>query len=161
MQIYSASQKGPLKISGFIDPDDTTNISVFWGAPQWSANTVYRSGDVARPATDNGYYYKCTVNGVSGIQEPQWTQDTLTDNTVEFTAVPWDLWLLPDQSIINSVWTASEGINLGNNIVTAISTSAVIMPYSNTIQEFQITNQVTKSNMEVLSRTFLYKSNQQ
>ena len=28
--------------------------------PVWTANTVYNYGDIVRPATDNGYVYKCT-----------------------------------------------------------------------------------------------------
>jgi hypothetical protein len=161
MQIYSATLKGPLKMPGYIDPDDTTRISVFWKPLIFQTNIVYYLGDICKPSIDNGYYYQCSTAGRSGLIEPTWEQDTTTSGTVEFTAVPWDLWLKPAESISNSIWTSSENITLTNPTATDSITTILITPFANTILEFDLTNQVTKSGGETLSRTFKYKTNQQ
>lgn len=160
MQIYQATQKGPLKIAGFIDPDDVTKINLFWGAPDFIPNVAYLLGDICKPSVDNGYYYQCTTPGRTST-EPTWGNDTTISGTAEFTAIPWDLWLLPYESITNSTWTVSENISLTTPINTDTSTSILINSFSNTISEFDVTNQVTKDNGEKLSRTLKYKTNQQ
>ena len=161
MQTYLPTQKGPLKISGFIDPNDITNISVFWGAQSFSANTVYRLGDIAKPSVDNGYYYLCTTNGISGATEPTWNQTTTKSGTSILTATPWDLWLLPNQIITNSSWIASANVNITSSTNDYTKTATNIGPFDSSITQFELTNQVIKSNGESLSRTFLYKVNQQ
>ena len=161
MQIYSPTQKGPMKISGFIDPNDITNISVYWGAQTFIANNVYRSGDVVSPSIDNGYYYTCKTNGVSGPTEPSWNQGDTKSGTTILTANPWDLWLLPSQSITNSIWSASANVNIHSSAIDHSRTNTNIGPFDPSITEFELTNQVTKSNGESLSRSFLYKVNQQ
>ena len=161
MQIYQATQKGPLKIAGFIDPDDITQITVYWAPTFFTANKVYLLGDICKPTVGNGYYYQCTTAGKSGSTEPTWGQDTTTSGTVEFTAVAWDLWLTHDQILTDSQWTVSENISLTEPILNDTSTNILINSFANTILEFEITNQVTKSNGETLSRTFKYKTNQQ
>ena len=161
MQIYSPTLKGPLKVSGFIDPDDTTTINVWWNAPVFSPLTVYRLGDITRPMDDNGYYYQCTINGVSGSQEPAWNQEETISGTVTYAAVPWNLWILPEEIITNSSWSCS------NNAITLVDdfddekSSVTISDIPNTLTEFTLTNQVTKANNESLSRSFTYKVNQQ
>ena len=161
MQTYSPNQKGPLKISGFVDPDDTTIVSVFWGAQTVVPNAVYRLDDVVRPSVDNGYYYICTTNGVSGSVEPTWNQGDTTSGTAVFTATPWDLWLLPNQSITLSTWSASANVNIQSSGSSGAKTATNIGPFDSSITQFELTNQVTKSNGESLSRSFLYKTNQQ
>lgn len=161
MQIYSANQKGPLKMTGYIDPDDTTKITVFWNADTWLQNTVYYLGDICKPTINNGYYYQCTTAGKSSSTEPNWNNDTTLSNTAEFTAIPWDLWLKPTEILTNSTWSISDNITISDQTNTGISTTIFINPFANTILEFEITNQVTKSNGETLSRSFKYKTNQQ
>lgn len=163
MQIYSANQKGPLKVSGFIDPDDQTNVIVFWGSPLWTANTVYRAGDLARPSSDNGYYYECSTNGKSAATQPIWQQtDDTVSGTAVFTAVPWDLWLMPDETIVDSSWTTDDATVILTNPSHADYKSMItITAVSDTSAEFTLTNQVTKTNGEKLSRSFKYKTNQQ
>lgn len=161
MQIYQATQKGPLKMAGFLDPDDRTKISVSWGADVWLPNTVYRNGDICRPTNDNGYYYQCSTNGVSGTTEPLWDQEETVSGTVTFTAVPWDLWVLPLESITASVWSATDGVSVNTLEFSDTTTTATINPFANTINQIEITNQITKSTGEKLSRSFLYKTNQQ
>lgn len=162
MQIYSPTLKGPLKISGFIDPDDNTKISVFWGAPEFSTLTIYRQGDICRPSVDNGYYYQCTTNGVSGASQPIWGQEEVTWGTVIFKAVPWNLWLLPNETITNSTWLASNtSIDIDTNTYNDYKTTVFVSQVPNTLIDFQLTNQITKNNGEIISRSFLYKINQQ
>jgi hypothetical protein len=161
MQIYPPTLKGPLKISGFIDPDDVTTVKVYWNAPVFSTLTVYRSGDVTRPSNDNGYYYQCSINGISGSSEPLWGPEETVSGSATFNAVPWNLWLLPNESIANSFWTCS------NNDITLVDSadqyksSVTISTIPPNLTEFTLTNQVMKDNDETLSRSFLYKLNQQ
>ena len=162
MQIYQPTQKGPLKISGFIDPDDVTIIRVNYGATTWHANTVYRSNDVVKPTKDNGFYYTVTTNGRSNLTtEPDWQQDETTDNSITWAANPWDLWLLPDQVLTHSSWVATTGVTLGIETKSDVFTTVFIDAVDPTLTEFELTNQVTKDNGEKLSRSFLYKINQQ
>lgn len=162
MQIYSPTLKGPLKISGFIDPDDVTKISVFWGAPVFSPSTVYRSMDICRPTTDNGYYYQCSTNGVSAATEPSWNQEESTSGSCVFSAIPWNLWLFPGESIDNSEWSVNTlDVTLNNDSFNEYQSVVFVSNVSANITEFVLTNQITKSNGEKLSRSFLYKINQQ
>jgi hypothetical protein len=162
MQIYSPTLKGPLKVSGFIDPDDTTKISVYWNAPLFSAESVYRLGDVLRPTVDNGYYYQCTVNGVAGTSEPIWTQEETISGTATFTAVPWNLWLLPNQTIIDSIWAASNNIiTLSQDTFNDYKSTVFVSTVPADLIDFELTNQIFKDNGESISRSFLYKVNQQ
>lgn len=163
MQIFSATQKGPLKMSGYIDPDDTTLITLYWGASIWAPNKVYKLGDVTRPLSNNGYYYQCITTGVSGSTEPTWKNsddDTISGSAV-FKAVSWDLWLLYGESITASSWTSANGVVLGLDSISNESTTIMINSIDPSLTEWTITNQVTKSNGEKLSRSFLYKANQQ
>lgn len=161
MQIYSSTLKGPLKVPGYIDPEDVTSVSIFWGCETFQTNKVYRIGDVMRPTTDNGYYYQCNTNGTSGLTNPTWAQDEITTGDAIFTAVPWDLWLMPDQIITNSEWSSTANVTLSTDTYTNYSTSIIIESFDDTVTEFDITNQVTKSTGEKLSRTLKYKTNQQ
>lgn len=162
MQTYSATAKGPLKINGFIDPDDTTDIFAIYGPPLWHFSKVYRNGDIVKPTIDNGYYYICTSNGVSGANEPTWDTEETIDNTVTFTAVPWDLWLLPDETISTSSWTVDDSnISLSQNTHNDYSAKIRVSNVPASILQFTLTNQVTKNNGESLSRSFVYKVNQQ
>lgn len=112
METYAATQKGPAKFQGYIDPDDVTVVKVFWGAPTFATTAVYREGDICRPTTDNGYYYSCTVNGLSGATEPTtWGQTTQLSGTAKFAAVPYDLFVLPDETLSTSTWTVVTGVD--------------------------------------------------
>ena len=112
MEIYEATAKGPLKIPGYIDADDVTIITVFWGAPVFETDKVYREGDICRPTTDNGYYYSTTKNGVSASTEPTtWSQTSQVSGTVTFEAVPYDLLVLPDETITSSEWIVVTGVD--------------------------------------------------
>jgi hypothetical protein len=167
MNVYQATQKGPLKIPGYIDPDDTTIVRVYWGAPTFAANTVYRLGDICKPTTDNGYYYECTVPGKSATEPATWNQTKQVCGTAMFDAVPYDLWVKPGEQLSGadliqaSTWTATNSVTLSDEAYDSVSTSVVIQPLPADVVEFELTNQVRKSNGETLSRTFKYKVNEQ
>ena len=168
MQVYASTQRGPLRTSGYIDPDDTTLITVFWGAPLFAVDTVYREGDICRPSTDNGYYYLCTTNGKSGSTEPAtWAQTTQTSGTAEFEAVPFDLWVLPDEQLQTdgiipaSSWSVTDSVTLSGEDNNTVITSVLVSAVPSTVSDFELTNQVRKSNGEILSRTFRFKVNEQ
>lgn len=168
MQTFAATQKGPLKIPGYIDPDDTTLITVFWGAPVFQASTVYRLGDICRPTVDNGYYYECTTPGKTAATEPTtWGQTTQTSGTAVFTAVNYDLWVLPTEQlqaeglVPASEWTVTNGITLSDEANDILTTSVKVSAVPADVTEFELTNQVRKSNGEILSRTFKYKVREQ
>ena len=109
METFQATQKGPLAIPGYIDPNDIVTVKVYWGVPVFQADTVYRAGDVCRPTVDNGYYYECTTNGKSGATEPTtWAQTTQISGTVKFTAVAYDIFVLPDETVSTSTWAVTD-----------------------------------------------------
>lgn len=168
MNIFESTDKGPKKLLNYIDPDDATLVKIFWGAPIFSVNQVYRAGDVCRPLVDNGYYYTCTKNGVSGSTEPAaWSQTAQTSGTAVFTAVPYDLWLLPEEYlqadglVAASTWEVSDGVTITNPASNSYSTSVKVTAVPTGITSFTLTNQVRKSNGELLSRSFKYKVNEQ
>lgn len=168
MQIYDATLKGPLKASGFIDPNDETTVTIFWGAPLFVANKVYRAGEICRPTVDNGYYYVTKINGKAAAAEPvTWGQSTQVSGTVTFTAVPYDLWVLPGEVLQGqdlipaSSWVASDGVTLSTEAFTGEVTSMKIMPLPVGVTSFEVTNQVRKSNGDRLSKTIKYKVNEQ
>jgi uncharacterized phage protein (TIGR02218 family) len=51
----------------------------------WQAETVYITGDIAKPTVSNGYRFRVTVPGTSDTIEPIWnTSGTTVDGTVEW-----------------------------------------------------------------------------
>ena len=161
MNTYAATDKGPLKITGYIDPDDTTIVQVFYSAPEFVASTVYHVDDVVRPTVDTGYYYTCTTTGVAGVAEPTWTQSSTTSGTVVFTASSWDLFCAFGEDIVASAWTATNSVTLSASAYNVDSTSVRITPLPEGVTEFTLTNVITKSNGESLSRSFKFKVNEQ
>lgn len=168
MTLYPADLKGPLKAEPYIDPDDVTVIRYDWGAPVFVANTVYREGMICRPTVDNGYYYKVKINGKSAATEPtSWGQVTQVSGTVTFTAVPYDLWVLPGQTLQDgdtlpaSAWTATNGVTLRGGAWDATSASIIVDPLPEGVNSFELTNKVRKNTGETLSRSVKYKVNDQ
>ena len=169
MEIFQATQKGPLVIPGYIDPDDVTTVKVYWGAPTFEANTVYRLGDICRPTVDNGYYYECTVNGKSAATEPAtWGQTTQISGTAKFIAIPFDLFVLPDEQLTSldvdrpaSAWTASDSVIIANATNDFVSTTVDITSIPDGVTSFTLTNHVVKGNGEERDKTFKYKVREQ
>jgi hypothetical protein len=162
MQIYSPTLKGPLKISGFIDPDDVTKVTVYWGAPVFVPQLIYKVGDICCPSVDNGYYYQCTTSGISGSVEPKWNQEETSSGTAVLTAVSWNLWLLHDEIITDSTWLANNPlIDVATSYYNDYRAEVFVSNVPSTLVDFTLTNQVTKANGEQISRSFIYKVNQQ
>jgi len=158
---YDATARGPLKAPGYIDPDDKTIVNVSWGAPVFAANTVYLLGDICRPTTDNGYYYTVTTAGKSSTEPATWSQTTQTSGTVTFKAVAYDLFVLPAETIQASAWTITDLVTTSDPLADNMTTSVVVGPVPDGVTVFELTNQITKSNGEMLSRTFRFKVNEQ
>lgn len=55
----------------------------------WAASTAYVVGDVVRAVadSDSGFYFRCTIAGTSGSNEPFWP--TVIANTVQDGTVTW------------------------------------------------------------------------
>lgn len=162
METFQATQKGPLLIPGYIDPDDVTTVKVYWGAPLFQANTVYRQGEICRPTVDNGYYYECTTNGKSAATEPTtWGQVSQTSGTAKFTAVPYDLFVLPGESVTSSTWAASNSVTIASATSDTVSTTTDITAIPSGVTDFILTNHIVKSNGEERDKSFKYKVREQ
>lgn len=162
MNIFQATQKGPLKMPGYIDRDDTTKARIWWGAPELMSNTVYRLGDIIRPSVDNGYYYECTSNGRSGLTEPSFGKSAVAVGTATFQPVPWDLFLFPGEVITSSTWSQSDAtVVLTDEQIDGESTLVTFGPLPADLVTFEVTNQITKATGESLSRTLRFTIREQ
>ncbi len=56
-------------------------------ATTWAQSTAYTVGDIVKPTSVNGHYYRCTTAGISDATEPTWT--TIIGNTVTDGSVTW------------------------------------------------------------------------
>lgn len=59
-------------------------------ASAWSGTTAYPAGAIVRPTTRNGYLYRCTAAGTSGVGEPTWPEtyaETVSDGTVTWKMI--------------------------------------------------------------------------
>lgn len=160
MLIYSATQKGALKMSGVLDPDDVSKFRVYWGAPTFEADTLYYEGMILSPSVDNGYYYVCKTTGKTATEPTIWGAK-VTNGTAVFEAVSYDLWLLKTESITASVWTSSITNALSGDVIEGQSTSVWVGPLPTGTTEIELTNKVTKSTGEILNRSFKFKVGEQ
>jgi hypothetical protein len=165
MLVFAAEAKGPLKVPGYIDYDDVTTIKVYWGAPVFATETVYREGDICRPTVDNGYYYSCTTNGKAAATEPTtWGQVTQTSGTAKFEAVPYDLFVLPGEQLSTldvdrpaSAWVASDLVTIGNATNDFVSTTIEVQAIPDGVTSFTLTNHVVKGDGQEREKSFTYK----
>jgi len=161
MQTYSATLKGPLVTVGYIDPQDTTPIEVFWGAPVFVPNSIYLKDSIMRPAVANGYYYKCVTTGLAGEAPSIWDIKRVTSGQAVFKAISYDLFISYDEIILSSAWEATQGVTLVSEAFDTERTGVVVAAIPNGVTSFQLTNQVVKTGNMPLSRTFVYTINQQ
>jgi hypothetical protein len=148
-------------MSAILDPDDVIAVRVYYSAPPFEANVVYREGMVVAPTVDNGYYYVCTVNGKAGSTEPTWTQSKVTSGTAVFTATPYDLWVLPTETLTASEWTATIAGVLSQQQHDDQVASVWVGPLPSGTTEVSLTNSVTKSTGEKINRTLKFKVGEQ
>jgi|GEM_PF-6256373 len=67
------------------EPGDEARLP---GMAAWQASTAYSQGDIVKPTTPNGFYYRCTVAGTSDTAEPTWP--TELGATVVDGGVTWE-----------------------------------------------------------------------
>lgn len=166
MNIFKSNEKGPKKMSVYLDPDDKTIINLVYGATNWESSKVYYNDEIVRPTVDNGYYYVCEKNGKSSITEPDWdllsSDDSITDGTIIWKPIEYNLWLATSEVLTNSIWTTNnENILLSYPAFDNTTSSIMIESIPSNLSTFILTNQVTKSNGEKISKSFEYKVNQQ
>jgi len=61
-------------------------------ADTWQSKTYYQVDDYVIPTAPDGYYYKCTQNGISGTSEPSWPatpRGIVTDDEETLDPVTW------------------------------------------------------------------------
>lgn len=160
MQIFRATDRGPLKLEGFFDPHTVDVLESYWGAPPFEANKVYYQGDIFAPTVNNGFFYECIRNGKSGV-EPTYSSPNTTVGTAIFKEMPWDLWLLPGQSVITSTWFVASathlvnglpvvvapeasGVTLANETNNGVVTSVVVSLTLTNVLNFVVTNRAVK-----------------
>lgn len=160
MITYAATDKGPLKVQGYVDPSDVTIVLVHYAPPDFAIDTVYHEGDIVKPSVDTGYYYVCTTSGKSAGVEPTWAS-SVTSGTAVFAARSWDLYLSYAETLISSSWAADNGVTLISSSFSDSSTNIKISAIPALVTSFTITNHVTKSNGEALNRSFKFKVNEQ
>ena len=161
MNIFPATEKGPLQLPGYLDPDDVTVIEVFWGASVFEPEKIYSLGELVKPSVETGYYYTCTRAGKSDITEPVWTQKKTISGEVSFKASPYDLFIGFSEEIATSSWTVTDGVTITSPQFTDEKTSIVVNAIPNGVVKFTLTNQVSKLTGEKLTRSFLINVNQQ
>lgn len=153
--IYSATAKGPFKVSGFHDRDSKRLIGIIYKPATWVTGTVYykRSDDdydVALPTVFKGLYFKVNNPGLSGGTEPVWPTTigaTVTDGGITWEAVGYNL-MLPTVTISTSTFTASDGVTLTSPTNTAGTTQVMVSAVPAGVASFTITNHTIRSNGE-------------
>lgn len=78
--------------------------------PQWRNSTIYPIGTYVVPKIRNGHYYKCTIAGTSGANEPDWPLGagiTKTDGTVTWKETV-------DNGALHALGTLRNNINNKN-----------------------------------------------
>lgn len=80
-EVVGADSENYFCILNHTTPNTTTRVD----------STAYAVGALVKPATENGFYYECTVAGTSDSSEPTMPtrqDETVTDGTVTWKTVP-------------------------------------------------------------------------
>lgn len=129
--IYPSTQKGPLKVSGYHDPDSIRPIEIGLRPETWQTATVYKyidgeTFDIVYPTTYKGYAYYCINTGKSGATEPTWNLGHLTVTTEyesgQESGLAWkavsDPYMPPTVGIGSVTFSATNGVTLSNTSYT-------------------------------------------
>lgn len=150
--IYSATSKGPFRMPGYHDKDSKRPIGIIYRPPVWAPNTVYykrseTDSDIVIPTVFTGLYFRVVNPGKSGSTEPVWptTVGKTIANGPTWEAVAYNL-LPPSQNIVDSTWTASDGVTISEETFTLGSTQALISSVPSGVLIFTVTNHVVKSD---------------
>jgi len=173
--LYSASQKGPFKVSTPYDPDSITTITVTFRPLTWQAATVYRyinseEYDIVLPTTYKGYYYKCINGGKSGSTEPTWALEggeTITDfesgatQGLTWQAVPYNL-LVPALDVDTVTFSQTNDVTLVSSSNTTTKATFTIDTIAadadaRTLKSFQVRLRAILSNGESRDFTIQWK----
>lgn len=167
---YSATQKGPYRVPGYHDPDDSRLIGITFRPDVWQADTTYYHNDddnydVVIPTTFAGRYYRCASPGKShATTEPTWTfvdGEETTDGSTGLIWLPVDYNLMPPTETVSLVtFTADPAatVTLSNTSYTDTSCQFMIDPFTaGTLKTFDVTCHVTKSNTEEFDVTLRFK----
>ena len=111
--------------------------------------------------TATGYYHICTNPGISGSVAPSFSttiNGSTIDGTVTWRAVPYNLCLQANDTIIASTWECAGG-TVDNTDFTGNITSCRVSGVSTTLSSIILTNHVTinrfDSKIEILDRSIL------
>lgn len=163
--IYSATAKGPYKVSGVMDADSKRIASIIYTPAVWHANTVYylRSEDdydIVIPTAFKGKYFRVIQPGMSGAADPfsgtYAPGDTVADGDVIWECVAYNLLPLTD-GIATSAWSASNSVPLANQALTDGIAKVLVGPVPVGVTEFTLTNHTTRTSGEADDVTLLIK----
>lgn len=159
MIINKPGQNEPSNVIEAHDPDAKKTYQMVYGAPSWAALTAYICNEaVVAPSTFNGFYYEAQSGGITASGEPTWPTQaggTVTDGTVIWRAVCWDLFLGNTETLTVSAWTANVALTMENETLANPITSVRVTAVPSGITEFMLTNHVTKSNGDEDDRSII------
>ena len=163
--LYKYSRRGPLRIPGYHDPDQTRIIDLIFRPAAWADNTVYYkpnsdSYDTVLPTVFQGLYFKVKHPGKSGATDP-FTGTYIEGDEVEDGSVVWEAVnynLLPLTETISSVPapTATHGITIAvysNTTTTCQFTIPPITAAAEAAGYFEVSILAVQSNGETIPVT--------
>lgn len=132
--IYLGTLASNLKAEAHSNPGvDQISVQPRHTVAAWAASAAKSVNDIVRPATHNGYRYKCTVGGTTGGSQPTWP--TTIGQTVVDGTVTWrceselnditDVRLATTQGgLASATWGAA--LNLGTSILSGAGNAATV-----------------------------------
>lgn len=162
--LYSATAKGPFKVSGVHDPNSKRYIGIIYRPDTWQPSTVYYKRfdddyDIVVASVFKGMYFKVTNPGMSGTTEPTWPTTvgaTVKDGGIVWQAVAYNL-LPPSESISSSTWVATDSVTIDQQSNTSNTTQCRITAVPDGVATFSLTNHTVKTNGEEDDITLQFK----
>jgi len=155
LQIYLDSLRPPRVIDN-LDPDDVTILQIRWGIKAFEANAVVYQDEVVRPSINNGRMYLCVLPGITGATEPTWGTTTVS-GTAKFKEMPYKGFVLPDETISNSMWQCTAGATISNSSIDGCYTGITIDPVTTNLKLLALTNHIVKSTGETMTQSFRFR----
>lgn len=160
MIVYLANSDEILEIAAPHDPDAELFYGFKFKPEAWQPNTVYdKMRSIVVPTVPNGYVYPIESNGISGATEPAWKtkkKEITIDNTVEYKAAEYNIFLYSDETLTGSTWEATDLVPIASESFTAEGETLVkVGPIPDGVSQFTITNHVTKNTTEKDDRSLI------